>query len=277
MFAALDGSPATGPISPDAEKYLGKQKQIEPPKVIPTQPTVQLSTNQVPQSSQSVQVVTQKPVSYVFTTQSTIKPACGGCGYVTTQKPLSDQSFQFQNPAFKEPAAPASNIGGVPPASTQQVVSSIGPVPPVPFNDNYNQPPTSTGIGIQQGTPNYNPPQTNVGADVQQGISNYSPQPAGLGTGIQQGVSNYSPQPASIGIGIQQGASSFASTTAKNELPEVNQNQQNLPNQQYFQNPPGAELLPPGVNGQTQEAFSGQPQQFGVESGPQYPQIPPGN
>ncbi|XP_018571335.1 uncharacterized protein LOC108911005 [Anoplophora glabripennis] len=107
----LDGSPAIGPISPDAGKYLNKQKQLEPPKTIVTTQAPLHPIYPTRQSSQTVQVVTQKSGSYVFTTQSTIKPACGGCGYITTQKPLTEQSFQFQNPAFKE-AAPLTASNG---------------------------------------------------------------------------------------------------------------------------------------------------------------------
>lgn len=41
-----------------------------------------------------------------FTTLPTIKPACAGCGYVTTPKPIPGQPFPFQTPAFQ-------NNGGV--------------------------------------------------------------------------------------------------------------------------------------------------------------------
>lgn len=59
------------------------------------------------------QVVTQNPKKYEFTTQPTIKPACAGCGLVSTIKPIPGQPFPFQTPAFKKPVASQQDIGSV--------------------------------------------------------------------------------------------------------------------------------------------------------------------
>ncbi|KAJ8973148.1 hypothetical protein NQ317_005535 [Molorchus minor] len=135
--SALDGSPATGPISPDAAKYLGKkagnvpaaqpetrseqplqptyqQPRLPTPPQSPQQagqypqlnqqslePPLQQPLQQFPQNPQPPPAITQRPKPYKFTTQPTIKPACGGCGYVTTAQPLSNQPFQFQDPTFQ--------------------------------------------------------------------------------------------------------------------------------------------------------------------------------
>lgn len=67
---------------------------------------------------------TTTPKAYLrFTTQSTIKPACAGCGYVELTSPKTPPAnqptkFDLQTPPFKnevEPAAPpAAGFGGSP-------------------------------------------------------------------------------------------------------------------------------------------------------------------
>nr|AYA50027.1 cuticular protein 22 [Leptinotarsa decemlineata] len=87
------GSPATGPISPEAGKYLKKQNRNEQPEkpLAPVSQQFEKLPSSGPQSNNVI--TTRKPrVTYDFTTQPTIKPACGGCGYVTTTaKPVSKQ------------------------------------------------------------------------------------------------------------------------------------------------------------------------------------------
>nr|XP_023022559.1 uncharacterized protein LOC111510838 [Leptinotarsa decemlineata] len=93
ISAPLDGSPATGPISPEAGKYLKKQNRNEQPEkpLAPVSQQFEKLPSSGPQSNNVI--TTRKPrVTYDFTTQPTIKPACGGCGYVTTTaKPVSKQ------------------------------------------------------------------------------------------------------------------------------------------------------------------------------------------
>ncbi|CAG9833611.1 unnamed protein product [Diabrotica balteata] len=102
ISAPLDGSPALGPISPEASKYLKKANLPSPapsapaavPKPLPAAPQKFERIQEAPPPSPSTQ-----RAPYVFTTLSTIRPACAGCGLVTTPKP--GEKFVFQNPAFR--------------------------------------------------------------------------------------------------------------------------------------------------------------------------------
>lgn len=86
---ALDGSPL--PPGAKIESYPGqKSVQPAPASTVPPQPPVQ-------------QITSNPRAPYSFTTQPTVKPACASCGYVTTQKSVPAQAFQFQNPAFNNP------------------------------------------------------------------------------------------------------------------------------------------------------------------------------
>ncbi|CAG9858256.1 unnamed protein product [Phyllotreta striolata] len=118
ISAPLDGSPALGPISPEASKYLKKPNQIEPSPSKPSAPAPA-----TPQQFQRIQeapvsVTTQKPV-YRFTTHSTIRPACAGCGLITPPPP--GQKFMFLNPAFQKPAEVSM---------TKKLAETGVPVPP---------------------------------------------------------------------------------------------------------------------------------------------------
>nr|CAH7713999.1 unnamed protein product [Callosobruchus chinensis] len=132
ISAPLDGSPATGPISPEAGKYLGKKSNASPaPSAAsipskPSQPPPQQPQQNLPpappQQSQQLQQPgpqqissTQRPILVPFTTQATIKPACGGCGYVTTSKSIAGQK-PFQSAAFQKPNGEVSDLTKVPDA-----------------------------------------------------------------------------------------------------------------------------------------------------------------
>ncbi|XP_057651665.1 uncharacterized protein LOC130891118 [Diorhabda carinulata] len=105
ISAPLDGSPALGPISPEASKYLKKANLTD--RTEPVKPNTATSAPQKFERAQeaSPRTVTEKTIAstqkapYVFTTLSTIRPACGGCGLIATMKP--GLKFDFQNPAFR--------------------------------------------------------------------------------------------------------------------------------------------------------------------------------
>lgn len=77
-----------------------------------------LSINTTPAPAQTVQAVTQ---SNRFTTQSTVKPACAGCGYVTHATPLKkpDSSLPFQTQAGQNPRPQDVIIGKKPDVQQQ--------------------------------------------------------------------------------------------------------------------------------------------------------------
>lgn len=60
--------------------------------------------------SSEVTTTTRPRTTYAFTTLSTIKPACAGCGYITTIKPKPGEPFPFQNPAFQKPSLSVSSV-----------------------------------------------------------------------------------------------------------------------------------------------------------------------
>lgn len=113
ISAPLDGSPALGPISPEASKYLKKANL--PNRTGPAEPSTPSLSPQKSERTQEASpgTVTQKAVAstqkppYVFTTLSTIRPACAGCGLITTAKPGS--KFTFQNPAFQQTTSEVNN------------------------------------------------------------------------------------------------------------------------------------------------------------------------
>ncbi|CAH1117694.1 unnamed protein product [Phaedon cochleariae] len=88
ISAPLDGSPATGPISPEANKYLKKSNKPESPMTQPSsQPQPQQYQRLEQQPRPLITVMASTPKSQaVFTTKPTVKPACAGCGYVTTSR-----------------------------------------------------------------------------------------------------------------------------------------------------------------------------------------------
>lgn len=146
LITALDGSPALGPISPEAGKYLGKQNQQ------PSQPAQKFERLQEKPVIKQ-QSVTENSKRYDFTTQSTVRPACAGCGIITTAKPIPGQPFPFQNPAFKEPASPPQgpiavdnrqNITPAQPASPSVLQGQQAPNPPFAPAGNPQQPSSDT-------------------------------------------------------------------------------------------------------------------------------------
>ncbi|XP_970663.1 protein lethal(3)malignant blood neoplasm 1 [Tribolium castaneum] len=90
ISAPLDGSPLPPGAKIESSPGLGNQNP---------QPGTQ-----VQKQPQPVQTTSRPKTTYVFTTQPTIKPACGGCGYVTTPKPRPGERFPFQTPAFQKPS-----------------------------------------------------------------------------------------------------------------------------------------------------------------------------
>ncbi|XP_065163938.1 protein lethal(3)malignant blood neoplasm 1-like isoform X3 [Atheta coriaria] len=100
-----------------------------------------LSINTTPAPAQTVQAVTQ---SNRFTTQSTIKPACAGCGYVTHATPLKkpDSSLPFQTQAGQNPR-PQDVIIGKKPDVQQQSQGQSGVRPDVSSSSGFNVPPES--------------------------------------------------------------------------------------------------------------------------------------
>ncbi|XP_065163937.1 uncharacterized protein [Atheta coriaria] len=113
-----------------------------------------LSINTTPAPAQTVQAVTQ---SNRFTTQSTIKPACAGCGYVTHATPLKkpDSSLPFQTQAGQNPRPQDVIIGKKPDVQQQSqggrpsfpgsgspgpnAVGQFNPQNDYPVNPNQNQ------------------------------------------------------------------------------------------------------------------------------------------
>jgi hypothetical protein len=113
LILALDGSPlpagqkiADSPYKTQSQGQTQIQKQPQtqiqgqPQRQIQGQPQTQLQTTSRPRTT------------FAFTTQPTIKPACGGCGYVTTPKPRPGQLFPFQTPAFQQPSQQNNGFGG---------------------------------------------------------------------------------------------------------------------------------------------------------------------
>ncbi|RZC34613.1 Chitin bind 4, PAT1, DUF1421 and/or Glutenin hmw domain containing protein [Asbolus verrucosus] len=96
ISAPLDGSPL-----PQGQKISDYKQSGNPVKANQVQlPNPSLAPVQV----RPIQTTTYRPKApFTFTTQPTIKPACGGCGYVTTAKPKPGQPFPFQTPAFQTP------------------------------------------------------------------------------------------------------------------------------------------------------------------------------
>ncbi|KAG5897627.1 hypothetical protein JTB14_028895 [Gonioctena quinquepunctata] len=108
ISAPLDGSPATGPISPEAGKYLKKPNEVSTPKPAAPQPPQEFEKlQQLPAGPQAQNIITTQTsrAPYVFTTKPTLKPACAGCGYVTTAKPINGKLPPFQNSAFQKPVS----------------------------------------------------------------------------------------------------------------------------------------------------------------------------
>lgn len=225
FFSALDGSPAWGPISPDAGKYLGKQGQT--PAVQPVQKFERLQEKpNVPQ-----QAITESPKRYEFTTLSTLRPACAGCGIVTSPKP--GQPFQFQNPAFQKPPI-TSTVNGPPssglrPSSVAVGTSAlpVGPSPNVVGSPLASQEPFAPAVFPAQPTPG----QLFVSGTV----------PAEPPSQINKNV--LSTGSVSAGPGI------FSGNQGSQYYPSQQQNvqpQQNIPIGPG-QLPPDVELLPPGA------------------------------
>lgn len=106
------------------------------------------------------QSVTENSKRYDFTTQPTIRPACAGCGYITTTKPIPGQPFQFQNPVFQKapvsPNAPSATNQGqptptAPPQSNIPISQQpVGFPPQQPIGTFLQQPNPLPNIGKQQ-------------------------------------------------------------------------------------------------------------------------------
>ncbi|KAF7275096.1 hypothetical protein GWI33_012188, partial [Rhynchophorus ferrugineus] len=200
ISAPLDGSPFTGEISPEAEKY---RKQAGLPALTADQSPSAPTPSPVAIPSP---VVTNNPAPFAFTTQPTVKPACASCGYITTPAPLPGQNgantFQFQNPAFnkedqskyqqpqqQQAVLPGPSTGGSLPLPPQGPSSNISPYQAAkgPQYTNYQS-------GQQLG-------QNVAGAGVSQpGL----PQPSYPGDGAFVGVPAFGPGQNFAGIDTNQ-------------------------------------------------------------------------
>ncbi|XP_050512301.1 uncharacterized protein LOC126888249 isoform X2 [Diabrotica virgifera virgifera] len=127
ISAPLDGSPALGPISPEASKYLKKAglpspapsaPAAAPSKPLPPAPPKFERIQEAPPPSASTQ-----RAPYVFTTHSTIRPACAGCGLITTPKP--GEKFMFQNPAFRNSPEAGVPVPSGPPLLSNSIPNGI--------------------------------------------------------------------------------------------------------------------------------------------------------
>lgn len=127
FFLALDGSG-----TPEQKKQQLQPYQASPSPSPQVQPQAQASTPSPSTTSKF----------NGFTTQSTIKPACASCGYVTTPSTPAGQprKFEFQTPAFRERQ-------GQPNPS----VSSPGALSPVPNNGGASTGPSLSSFGQSNG------------------------------------------------------------------------------------------------------------------------------
>ncbi|XP_060518551.1 uncharacterized protein LOC132697233 isoform X2 [Cylas formicarius] len=128
ISAPLDGSPFKGEISPEANKYRKQAGLGLLPE--PAAPNPLMLPDAPPKQSPEIQKTTSR-APYVFTTQSTIKPACAGCGYVTTPKPVPGQKFPFQNSIFQKPdrEQPQKNDLNSQPEQGSIQSNGVGPQP----------------------------------------------------------------------------------------------------------------------------------------------------
>lgn len=130
---SFDAQKGIVPISPS----IAQQNPISKPAT-----TVQIKPPNLSKQPSPLQAspVAQKPPTtarppYVFTTQPTIKPACGGCGVPrpTSEKP---KGLPFQTPQFQTSLNSAQIPGNIPVASGNIVQSpynsnSPGPISPI--------------------------------------------------------------------------------------------------------------------------------------------------
>lgn len=135
-----------------------------------------LSINTTPAPAQTVQAVTQ---SNRFTTQSTIKPACAGCGYVTHATPLKkpDSSLPFQTQAGQNPR-PQDVIIGKKPDVQQQSQGQSGVRPDVSSSSGFNVPPESNAPFVSDpvgGRPSF-PGSGSPGSPGPNAVGQFNPQ-----------------------------------------------------------------------------------------------------
>ncbi|XP_050306790.1 protein lethal(3)malignant blood neoplasm 1 isoform X2 [Anthonomus grandis grandis] len=199
ISAPLDGSPFKGEISPEANKYR-KQANLPP---LPSSPDVAPNALSLPapsQSSQQVQGATTPKAFQKFTTPSTIKPACAGCGYVTTPKPKPGQSpFEFEHSIFQKPNQPGQGQPQKTPASLHNNLATDTQYPTGQASPISQQAAGSLGHQSQQGG---SPPQYQATAGPQ--TTNYNTFAGGIPIlqSLQPGQAG-SQQPGSFGGGPQ--------------------------------------------------------------------------
>lgn len=192
------------------------------------------------------QAVTENPKKYEFTTQPTIKPACAGCGLVSTIKPIAGQPFPFQTPAFKKPVGSTQDFG------SKESDQKFGSIPQQQVGlQNPPQPSQSFVPEGQQipignvGTFNANEQLSNVPRGPV--YSNISPTTSQLNEKTHQNIpgGQVAPNVNLLPPGISTGPLSGNEGVNYPLQDQITQSQPNLP-LAPGQLPPDVELLPPG-------------------------------